>query len=105
MRPEQVTEERLDPSRVQMDSRLEAYMLFNLRNVIRTILVRKKMNIDSNGSSGIVIWNTSTGILVRTISANIEEMAWSPNGQYIASSTRFLPAYGAGGNIQVWRAV
>jgi WD40 repeat protein len=49
----------------------------------------------SDGTQGIAIWNVGTGELVKTLSANVGNLAWSPNGQYLAMT-------GDGAKVVIW---
>lgn len=68
--------------------------------------------IVSAGVPSMQIWNATSGQRLFTYSGQTANMrgnpffgslTWSPDGQYIASSTWFLA--GGGGTVEVWRAV
>jgi WD40 repeat protein len=51
----------------------------------------------SDGTQGIAIWNVGTGEQVKRVPANVGNMAWSPNGQYLAMTED-------GAKVVIWSA-
>jgi WD40 repeat protein len=70
--------------------------------------------IVSASSLSIQIWSATSGLKLFTYTGQTGNeqgnpsfggLAWSPDGQDVASSTRFGPNQGGGGAVQVWQAV
>jgi WD40 repeat protein len=55
--------------------------------------------IAHGGSSGIQIWNTSSGLLYWNIPSSVEDIVWSPNSDMLLSNS------GSSGRAKVWNIV